>query len=59
MFVSFLKLKSVLDDPQILNENEASLRFHQQLKPWLHGLAQGLILLQQVRWKTQQRQSGF
>ena len=33
MVVSFLKLKSVLDVPQITNKNRACLRaFHQQLK---------------------------
>ena len=42
MVVSFLKLKSVLDLPQITNENRAGLRaFHQQLKSvitWLNSM---------------------
>ena len=42
MVVSFLKLKSVLDLPQIKNENRASLSaFHQQLKSvitWLNSM---------------------
>ena len=42
MVVSFLKLKSVLDLPQITNENCAGLRaFHQQLKSvitWLNSM---------------------
>ena len=40
MVLSFLKIKSVLDLPQITNENRAGLRaFHQQLKfviTWLN-----------------------
>ena len=43
MVVSFLKLKSVLDVPQITNKNRACLRaFHQQLKSvitWLNSLS--------------------
>ena len=43
MVVSFLKLKSVLDLPQITNENLADLRtFHQQLKSaitWLNSMS--------------------
>ena len=42
MVVSFLKLKSVLDLPQITNKNRAGLRaFHQQLKSvitWLNSM---------------------
>ena len=42
MVVPFLKLKSVLDSPQITNENRTGLRaFHQQLKSvitWLNSI---------------------
>ena len=42
MVVSFLKLKSVLDLPEVTNENRAGLRaFHQQLKfviTWLNSM---------------------
>ena len=42
MVVSFLKLKSVLDLPQIINENRAGLKaFHKQLKSvitWLNSM---------------------